>query len=74
MVLCSTSINVGEFRRIGAFKCGERHAPNYAVGGDAYYDFMRLLEDSGPDVARSVCAKVVEGVEHSKEIFSIAIV
>jgi hypothetical protein len=74
MVLRRTGSNVGEFRRIGAFKCEQRQAPDDAVGGNVYHEFMRKLEGSGQGVARSVCAKVVRDAEHSKEVFTITIV
>lgn len=74
MVLRRTGGNIGEFRRIGAFKCEQRQVPDDAVGGNAYQEFMRNLEVSGQAVAKSVCAKVVRDVEHSKEVFTMTIV
>jgi hypothetical protein len=74
MVLRRTSSGIGEFRRIGAFKCEQRQALDDGVGGNTYHEFMRSLESSGQGAARSVCAKVVRDAEHSKEVFTIIIV
>jgi hypothetical protein len=74
MVLHRTGSNVGEFRRIGAFKCEQRQGPDDTVGGNAYNAFMRNLEGSGEGVARSVCAKVIRDAEHAKEVFRITVV
>lgn len=74
MVLRRTGNDVGEFRRIGAFKCEQRRVSDDAMGGNAYHEFMRKMEGSGQEVARSVCAKVVRDAEHSRETFTITIV
>jgi hypothetical protein len=74
MVLCRTGSNAGEFRRIGAFKCAQPRDRADLVNGDAYHEFLRKLEGSGKEAARSVRAKVSWDAERSKEIFTITIV
>jgi hypothetical protein len=74
MVLCRTGRIAGEFGRVGFFRCGQPQRPSGLVNGDAYHEFLRKLESSGEQVARSVCAKVSWDVERSKQIFTITIV
>ena len=74
IVLCRTGSSAGEFCRIGAFKCGQPIDKAELVNGDAYHEFLRKLEGSGKEAARSVCAKVGWDAERSKEIFTITIV
>lgn len=74
IVLCGAGSGVGQFRRIGAFKCGQRQMKDDEADddGDAYHEFMRKLEASGQETARSVCADV--GWEGTKEIFNVAVI
>jgi hypothetical protein len=74
MVLCRTGSVAGEFRRVGAFKCAQPRDKADLADGDTYHEFLRKLEGSGKETARSVCAKVSWDEERSKEIFTITVV
>jgi hypothetical protein len=74
MVLCRTGSVAGEFRRVGAFKFAQPRYKADLADGDTYHEFLRKLEGSGKEAARSVCAKVSWDEERSKEIFTITVV
>lgn len=78
VVLHLTGGSSDEFRRIGSFKCAQRQMEdNVAEGGvldQRYHEFIRALESLGQEVARSVCANMVEDAERPGEIFTITIV
>jgi hypothetical protein len=77
MVLRRVGSRAGEFNRIGMFKCEQRRMEDDAVGGmssnQTYHELMRVLEESGEEVARSVCSKIVENEESPKEIFALTV-
>jgi hypothetical protein len=78
IVLRRAGSNAGVFRRVGTFKCEESRMEENASDGNLasqrYHEFMRELERSGAEVARLVCAKVVENAERPAEIFAITLV
>jgi hypothetical protein len=78
MVLRRVGGSAGEFHRIGSFKCEQRRMEDDALGGNSsnqvYHEFVRKLEDSGAELARSICAEVVENAERPKEIFAITVI
>ena len=78
IVLRRTGDAAEDFRRIGAFKCEQRGMEDDTSDGNLsnqiYHEFTRILEKSGEEVARTVCAKVVEDAERPKEIFAITVV
>ena len=41
---------------------------------DAYHEFLRKLEGSRGQVARSVCSKVSWDAERSKEVFTVTVI
>lgn len=77
IVLRRTGRGAGVFRRIGSFNCEQRRMDDDASNGNLssqrYHEFMRKLEDSGEAVAKSVCAKIVQNAERSKEVFAITV-
>jgi hypothetical protein len=78
LVLRRVGSSGGEFRRISAFVCEqsrmENDASDVSLASQRYLEFMRILEKSGSEVARSVCAKVVENAERPQEIFAITVI
>ena len=78
IVLRRAGSDAGVFRRVGAFRCEESRMEDDASDGNLasqrYHEFMRELERSGGEVARSVCAKVVENAERAAEIFAITVI
>jgi hypothetical protein len=78
IVLRRAGSNAGVFRRVGTFKCEESRMEENASDGNLasqrYHEFMRELERSGAEVAKSVCAKIVENAEWPAEIFAITLI
>lgn len=78
IVLHRAGSSTVEFRRIGAFVCEqsrmEDDASDVNLASQKYLEFMRVLEKSGSEVARSVCANVIENAERPKEIFAITVI
>jgi hypothetical protein len=74
IVLCRTGSTAGEFCRIGTFKCGQPQRKDDLVDDDAYHEFLRKLEGSRGQVARSVCSKVSWDAERSKEVFTVTVI
>jgi hypothetical protein len=78
IVLRRAGSSTGEFRRIGAFVCEQSRMEDDAsddnLASQKYLEFMRILEKSGSEVARSVCANVIENAERPREIFAIAVI
>ena len=73
-MLCRSGSTAGEFCRIGTFKCGQPQRKDDLVDDDAYHEFLRELEGSRGQVARSVCSKVSWDAERSKEVFTVTVI
>jgi hypothetical protein len=84
LVLQQTGRALGEFRRIGFFRCGTStygdevvHGP---VDGTADWDplnwnqFMCLIQEQGAVTAKEVCAEAIDDTEHGTGGFVISIV
>ena len=44
------------------------------LASQRYQEFMRVLEKSENEVARPVCANVLQNAEHPEEIFAITVI
>jgi hypothetical protein len=79
LVLQQTGRVLGEFRRIGFFRCStltydDRYMID-GVGGKEYWNqFIGLIQEQGAVTAEEVCAKVIDDAEHGTGGFVITIV
>lgn len=79
IVLRRVDNSAGVFSRIGAFKCeqsgmGVDDASDRNLANQRYHGLMRILEEDGHFIARSVCAKIIENAERTKEICTITVI
>lgn len=78
IVLRRTDGVLGEFRRVGHFRCstkiydGDIHQG--ADGKKVWNEFIELLHQQGAVTARKVCAEVIEDQEHGTGGFVITVV
>lgn len=74
ILLRSSGGATGEFRRIGAFKCGDSPGSEFKVDNSQYHQFVQIFEKHGKGVAESVCEGIVEIEVRPDERYVVTVV
>jgi hypothetical protein len=79
LILQQTGRVLGQFRRIGFFRCGTstygNEVEHLSVKGRANWNqFIGLIQEQGTVTAKEVCAEVIDDTEHGTGGFVITIV
>jgi hypothetical protein len=79
LVLQKTDGVLGEFRRVGFFRCSTKlydgdHVHEGADGKKVWNEFIELLRQQGAVTAREVCTELIDDQEHGTGGFVITVV
>jgi hypothetical protein len=79
LILQQTGRVLGEFRRIGFFRCStltydDEDMVDGAGGKEYWNQFIGLIQEQGAATAKKVCAEVIDDTEHGTGGFVITIV